>query len=106
MENYLACGSTDGTGLWAIFQVGGAWLCQHIWEHYSFTLDKEFLKENYPLLKGATQFYLDNLQKDHEGYLVTNPSESFENQYIKPNGEKGWVCMGSAQDMQIIRAPF
>jgi alpha-L-fucosidase 2 len=99
-------GSTDGTGLWAIFQVGSAWLCQHIWDHYSFTLDKKFLADNYPLLKGATQFYLDNLQNDREGYLVTNPSESFENQYIKPNGEKGWVCMGAAQDMQIIRALF
>ncbi len=99
-------GGTNGTGLWAIFQVGGAWLCQHIWEHYTYTLDKKFLMDNYPLLKGATQFYLDNLQKDRKGYLVTNPSESFENQYIKPNGEKGWVCMGSAQDMQIIRALF
>lgn len=95
-----------GTGLWAIFQVGGAWLCQHIWEHYAFTLDEEFLKDNYPLLKGATQFYLDNLQEDSEGYLVTNPSESFENHFKKSNGEIGWVCMGSAQDMQIIRSLF
>jgi len=95
-----------GTGMWAIFQVGGAWLCHHIWEHYAFTLDKKFLKENYPLLKGATLFYLDNLKKDRDGYLVTNPSESFENQYIKSNGEKGWACMGAAQDMQIIRSLF
>ena len=96
----------SGTGSWAIFQVGGAWLCQHIWDHYAFTLDKEFLTANYPLLKGATQFYLDNLQKDREGYLVTNPSESFENRYKKPNGETGWVCMGASQDMQIIRSLF
>ena len=95
-----------GTGLWAIFQTGGAWLCHHIWEHYSFTLDKKFLMENYPLLKGATQFYMDNLRKDKEGYLVTNPSESFENNFKKPNGEVGWVCMGAAQDMQIIRSLF
>lgn len=95
-----------GSGLWAIYQVGGAWLCQHIWEHYLFTLDKEFLQKNYPVLKNAALFYIDNLQKDKEGYLVTNPSESFENGFVKPNGETGWACMGSAQDMQIIRALF
>lgn len=95
-----------GTGLWAIYQVGGAWLCQHIWEHYLFSQDKNFLKENYSLLKGATMFYLDNLQKDKEGYWVTNPSESFENGYRKPDGETGWACMGAAQDMQIIRSLF
>lgn len=95
-----------GTGLYSLFQVGGAWLCQHIWEHYLFTLDKDFLRNHYDLLKSASIFYLDNLQTDRDGYLVTSPSESFENGYIKPNGEKGWACIGSAQDMQIIRALF
>lgn len=95
-----------GTGLYSLFQVGGAWLCQHIWEHYLFTLDKAFLQANYDLMKNATLFYLDNLQTDKDGYLVTIPSESFENGFIKPNGEKGWACIGSAQDMQIIRALF
>lgn len=95
-----------GSGLWAIFQVGGAWLCQHIWDHYQFTMDKEFLQKNYPVLKNATLFYIDNLQKDKDGYLVTNPSESFENGFVKPDGKTGWACMGSAQDMQIIRALF
>lgn len=95
-----------GTGLYSLFQVGGAWLCQHIWEHYLFTLDEDFLRNHYDLLKSASLFYLDNLQTDRDGYLVTSPSESFENGYIKPNGEKGWACIGSAQDMQIIRALF
>ena len=95
-----------GTGLYSLFQVGGAWLCQHIWEHYLFTLDKDFLHNHYDLLKSASIFYLDNLQTDRDGYLVMSPSESFENGYIKPNGEKGWACIGSAQDMQIIRALF
>lgn len=95
-----------GSGLWAIFQVGGAWLCQHIWEHYQFTQDESFLRENYPILKNASLFYLDNLQKDKEGFLVTNPSESFENGFVKPDGQTGWACVGSAQDMQIIRALF
>ena len=95
-----------GTGLYSLFQVGGAWLCQHIWEHYLFTLDEDFLRDHYDLLKSASIFYLDNLQTDRDGYLVTSPSESFENGYIKPNGEKGWACIGSAQDMQIVRALF
>ena len=95
-----------GTGLYSLFQVGSAWLCQHIWEHYLFTLDEDFLRNHYDLLKSASIFYLDNLQTDRDGYLVTSPSESFENGYIKPNGEKGRACIGSAQDMQIIRALF
>lgn len=95
-----------GTGLWAIYQVGGAWLCQHIWEHYRFTGDRNFLKTYYPVLKEAALFYLDNLQTDRDGYLVTNPSESFENSFRKPGGETGWACIGAAQDMQIIRSLF
>lgn len=95
-----------GTGAYSLFQVGGAWLCQHIWEHYLFTKDENFLRNYYDLLKSASLFYLDNLQTDCDGYLVTSPSVSFENGYIKPNGEKGWACMGSAQDMQIVRALF
>ncbi|MDR3339583.1 MAG: glycoside hydrolase family 95 protein, partial [Candidatus Symbiothrix sp.] len=95
-----------GTGLWAVYQVGGAWLCNHIWEHYLFTQDKAFLNEYYPILQDAALFYMDNLQEDADGYLVTNPSESFENTYRKPNGESGWACMGAAQDMQIIRSLF
>lgn len=95
-----------GTGLWSIYQIGGAWLCQHIWEHYQFTQDKAFLQECYPILEGASLFYLDNLQKDKEGYWVTNPSESFENTFVKPDGEVGWACVGAAQDMQVIRSLF
>jgi alpha-L-fucosidase 2 len=96
----------NGTGHYAIFQVGGAWLCRHIWEHYLFTRDKAFLTEYYPVLRDAALFYIDNLQEDRDGYLVTNPSESFENHYRKPDGERGWACMGAAQDMQIIRSLF
>ncbi len=95
-----------GSGLWAIFQVGSAWLCHHLWEHYEFTLDKEYLKEVYPVMKGAAQFYIDNLQRDEDGFLVTNPSESFENHFKKPDGTVGWACVGATEDMQIIRDLF
>lgn len=93
-----------GSGLWAIFQVGGAWLCHHIWEHYQFTQDMDFLKNNFDLLRDASLFYVDCLQPDKDGFLVTNPSESFENYYTDSTGFNGWACMGSAQDMQIIRS--
>ncbi len=106
LDLWLSTWPVGGSGQWAIYQVGGAWLCQHIWQHYLFTMDKQFLKDNYDLLKGASLFFIDALQKDKAGFLVTNPSVSFENTFKKPNGETGWACMGSAQDMQIVRALF
>ncbi|MEA1875635.1 MAG: glycoside hydrolase family 95 protein, partial [Bacteroidota bacterium] len=78
----------------------------HLWEHYEFTLDKEYLQEVYPVMKSAAQFYFDNLQRDEDGFLVTNPSESFENLFKKPDGTTGWACVGATQDMQIIRDLF
>lgn len=93
-----------GNGLWAIYQPASGWLLEHMWEHYQFTMDKQFLADNYDLMKGATQFYLDNLQRDHEGYLVTNPSESFENMFVYDGDKHGWACIGATQDMQIIRS--
>ncbi|MDR2643011.1 MAG: glycoside hydrolase N-terminal domain-containing protein, partial [Planctomycetaceae bacterium] len=96
----------NGTGLWAIYQVGSAWLCYSVYDHYRFTGDKNFLEEIYPVLKGASQFYLDTLQEDAHGYLTTNPATSFENQYRKPDGFVGWATCGAMQDIQIVRALF
>ena len=95
-----------GTGKWSIYQVGGAWLCQHIWDHFQFTHDKAFLESNFDILHEACLFYIDNMQKDANGYWVTSPSVSFENVYKKSDGTTGWACMGPSQDMQIIRALF
>ncbi len=95
-----------GTGLWAIYQVGSGWLCHHLWEHYAFTGDKEYLKRVWPVMRDAALFYIDTLQEDKRRRLVTSPSESFENRYKKPDGTIGWACMGSAQDIQIIRDLF
>ena len=92
-----------GTGMWAIYQVGSGWLCHHLWQHYEFTLDANYLTEVYPVLKDAAIFYMDNLQTDREGYLVTSPSISLEHEFVKPDGTVGWACMGSSEDMQIIR---
>ncbi len=72
-------GAVDGP-LWGMWPMGGAWLSEHFWEHYSFTGDKEFLKRVYPVLKGACQFYLDALIKEPlNNRLVISPSISPEN---------------------------
>ncbi|KQC31665.1 glycosyl hydrolase family 95 catalytic domain-containing protein [Flagellimonas eckloniae] len=82
-------------GIWLS---GGAWLCSHIWEHYLFTKDKEFLKENYPLMRDAALFYSQFLYKDpNTGYLISSPSNS---------PEIGGLVAGPTMDHQIIRALF
>ncbi|WEA00638.1 glycoside hydrolase family 95 protein [Mucilaginibacter sp. SJ] len=95
-----------GSGKWAMFQIGGAWLCEHIWEHYLFTQNSVFLRSNYFILKQASLFFIDNLQKDENGFYLTNPSVSFENEYLKPNGEIGWATRGSTEDIEAIHSLF
>ena len=86
------CGVVDfaAAGMWPS---GGAWLAQHIWQHYLFTGNKEFLKEYYPILKGTAQFYMDFLV-EHPVYkwLVVSPS-------VSP--EHGPITAGCTMDNQI-----
>ncbi|MBN8460063.1 MAG: glycoside hydrolase N-terminal domain-containing protein [Verrucomicrobia bacterium] len=89
----------------------GAWLTQHLWSHYEFTRDEAFLRESYPLLRGASEFMLAALVEDPKsGKLVTCPSNSPENAYrfTRPDGSKGQTafCIGSTFDMQITRDLF
>lgn len=86
--------------------MGAAWLCLHIWEHYQFTLDTEFLKEKYETIKEAAQFFVDFLIEDSQGRLVTCPSVSPENTYILPNGQRGNLCIAPSMDSQIINDLF
>jgi alpha-L-fucosidase 2 len=86
--------------------MGSAWLCLHLWEHYLFTGDQEFLAKAYGTMKEAALFYLDYLTELPDGRLVTNPSVSPENTYILPNGESGTLCVGPAMDSQILHALF
>lgn len=83
-------------GIWVS---GGAWLSRHLWEHFQFTQDKEFLKNRaYPLMKGAAEFFTQFLIKDPKtGYLISTPSNSPEN---------GGLVAGPTMDHQIIRALF
>lgn len=85
--------------------LGGAWLCTHLWMHYCYTKDLEFLKEAFPIMAEAALFFVDFLE-EKDGYLVTNPSVSPENTYILPNGEKGCCCIGATMDNQILRDLF
>lgn len=92
---------------WGATNTAGAWMCQHLWEHYVYNQDMEYLKSVYPTMKGAAQFFEDMLVEDpNNGYLVTVPTTSPENAYKMPNGDVASICAGSAMDNQIIRELF
>jgi alpha-L-fucosidase 2 len=97
----------SGQTKWATWYVGGAWLCQHLWEHYAFGLDNHFLREEaWPLMRGAAEFCLDWLTEDEDGHLVTTLSTSPETNFILPDGSQAGLSMGSTMDMAIIRELF
>jgi len=99
--------TTPADGVWGIWPVGAAWLCQHPYEHYLFSGDKEFLaKRAYPLMKGAALFILDFLVEDPQGRLVTNPSHSPENSFRKPDGTKSMFTYGATMDLMIVHDLF
>ncbi len=93
-----------GYGMWPL---GFAWCSDHFWEHYEYTGDKDFLRnEAYPVLKDAALFFVDFLVDNPKtGLLVSGPSMSPENKFID-NGQRAAVCMGPAMDHQIIRELF
>jgi alpha-L-fucosidase 2 len=96
-----------GDPVWANWNMGGAWLSTHLWEHYSFTQDKDFLKnEAYEIMKGAAQFCLEWLVEDKEGKLITSPSTSPENKYITSDGYHGATLYGATADLAMIRECF
>ncbi len=95
----------QGDPVWANWNMGGAWLSTHLWEHYLFTKDINFLKnEAYETMRGAAQFCLEWLVEDKEGKLITSPSTSPENKYITPSGYHGATCYGGTADLAMIRA--
>ncbi len=87
------------SGMWAS---GGAWLCRHLWEHYLYTGDKEFLREIYPIMRGAGLFFDETMVKDPEhGWLVACPSNSPENTHAGSNN-KASTAAGCTMDNQLI----
>jgi alpha-L-fucosidase 2 len=100
---WRATAPVDGPQYW-MWPLGGAWLCQNLWEHYLFTEDKKYLQQIYPALKGAAQFFLDTLvEEPTHHWLVTNPSLSPENQH--PEGKTS-ICAGPTMDLEILRDLF
>ena len=115
---WRAAAPMDGPD-WGTFTTGGVWLCTHLWEHYLYTGDLEFLERIYPLLRGSAEFFLDFLIEDpRNGYLVTNPSTSPENFPAWSGNDNfydevcGWIspgttiCAASTIDMQLLRDHF
>ncbi|MFB9052718.1 glycoside hydrolase N-terminal domain-containing protein [Formosa undariae] len=88
-------------GMWPM---GAAWACQHLYTHYEYTEDKDYLREEaYPIMKEAALFFVDFMVKDPKtGFLVTGPSVSPENNFLTKEGEKATLNMGPTMDREII----
>ena len=84
------------------WQMGAAWLCLHILEHFRYTKDYDFIKEYLPIVKDALLFFEDTLIENENGELVVSPTSSPENQYRLDNGEVGNICEGASMDAQIL----
>jgi alpha-L-fucosidase 2 len=92
---------------WGLWPMGGAWLSLHAWDHYAYTNDKQFLHDRaWPILREASQFFLDYLVDDGSGHLVTGPSISPENSYSLPDGSHHSLTMGPTMDIEIVRELF
>ncbi|MGO8765865.1 MAG: glycosyl hydrolase family 95 catalytic domain-containing protein [Limisphaerales bacterium] len=87
---------------WGIWFGGGGWLCRHLWEHYAFTQDKSYLRAVYPVMRGASEFWLANLVEGRDGKLITSPSSSPENNFITDQGVSASVTEGAAMDRSIV----
>jgi len=91
--------------VWACWNMGGTWLSTHLWEHFLFTQDKNFLKnEAYTIMRGAAQFCIEWMVEDKEGKLITSPSTSPENKFISPSGYQGATFYGGTADLAMIRS--
>ena len=99
---WRATAPIDGP-LWGFWPTGGAWLCTHLWNHYEFSGDQQFLRRVYPVMKGAAQFFLDTLvEEPKHKWLVTSPTISPENKHPSDVA----ICAGATMDMQILRDLF
>lgn len=93
----------DGDPIWVMWQMGGAWLAQHLWEHYAFNQDEAFLRQKaYPIMKEAALFCLDWLIKDEQGFYVTSPSTSPEHKFRMNSDQLAAISSGATMDLAII----
>lgn len=97
-------------GVWGITPLDGAWMTFSLYDHFEFTNDTSFLRnEAYPLIKGSVRFVLDYLVKSPEGYWVTNPSHSPENSFFVPgtdHKEQSQLCYAPTVDIHILNTLF
>lgn len=101
---YTAPGEHPG---WGMHVAAGGWLCQHLWDHYTFTQDQKYLERVYPIMLKSAQFYLDWLVKDPaSGKLVSGPATSPENTFVAPDGSVCSMSMGPSHDQQILHELF
>ena len=99
-------GDQEANPFWVNWQMGGAWLCQHLWEHYAFSEDNAFLERAYPPMREAAVFLLDYLVEGPSGTLVTCPSTSPENTFLAPDGREAAVSAASTLDIWLTRDLF
>ena len=100
------CSTATGRAQWLFWPFGGIWLCRHLMDHYRYSLDREFLKQASPVVRGAAEFLLDFLV-DHHGVLETCPSTSPENTFVDPEtGTPAAAVSGSQMDMSLTREVF
>ncbi len=97
-------------GLWGLWQVGGAWLAYHMWDHYLYTGDTDFLKNTaYPFIRECVDFFADFMFEGSDGYMHTGPSTSPENRYFKdtPEGKKEvYLALSPTMDIEIVGGLF
>jgi alpha-L-fucosidase 2 len=103
IHNVWGFTSPGSRPLWGLSPLAGAWLCQHLFEHYAFSGDSNVLRRVYPTLKHAAEFCVDWVVEDpHRKVLVSGPATSPENTFITPEGDHCSVSMGPAMDQQIL----
>ncbi len=87
---------------WGIWFGGSAWMCQHLWDHYAFGRDLDYLRSAYPAIKGAAEFWLANLVEGTDGKLITSPSSSPENSFRTGSGMRSSLCEGATMEKSIV----
>ncbi|WP_194916763.1 glycosyl hydrolase family 95 catalytic domain-containing protein [Catenulispora rubra] len=103
----LPVGMGHGNPSWALWMMGGVWLTQHLWDHFEFSQDLEFLGDRaWPLMRGCAEFCLDWLVDGADGLLDTIPSTSPENLFVSRAGTIESLSVSTAMDMALIRALF
>lgn len=92
---------------WGMTPSAGAWLAQHLWEHYAFSGDTNYLRRVFPILRGSAEFSLDWLVTDpRTGKLVAGPATSPENRFITADGQQASLCMGPSMEQEIVWDAF